>query len=285
MHLIIYNSLAGKGNAQDVIGKLCEELDQQGVSYRTIKKHDFTASVAKELFQSGNIQRVIICGGDGTINRTINELDEYLSHIEIGIVPCGYGNLIAKSLQNETDLESFLSGNSTSGSRHIKVAQANNQYFINVVSVGSTADTVFFVEKFRNSYVGSVMYRVFGGIATHMVFFLMIQLRILFLQNFSSYPSSKALMRTSDETAESSFSIFTNIRDTIGQYKSLYLPGTRFIPWSISCSPVTSNEYVIENQTPFYWQIDGEPQGQTRSLKIDLDCRRLNIQTILLDRE
>ncbi|MDG5766134.1 diacylglycerol kinase family protein [Balneolales bacterium ANBcel1] len=285
MLLIIYNNSAGKGTARKIIEDLCVALDRMGAAYRTVEKSRFSRAEAVGIFEAQKISHVIICGGDGTINRSVNDLDAYLEEIKIGVIPSGYGNLIAKALQSTSSLEDFLAGEGRAGKKDVKVGKANDRFFLNVVSVGSTADTVAVVEKFRHTLPGSVIYRVFGGIITHMFFFLLIQLKIITYGRKIDYPTSRAWMRTGGNASKSAFSIFSNIRDTIGQYKFLYLPGTRFIPWSISCAPVTSDEYQVEHNDPFYWQIDGEPQEKTTSLKISFACRHLNIQTLTQDRD
>ncbi|MBP3192577.1 diacylglycerol/lipid kinase family protein [Natronogracilivirga saccharolytica] len=283
MLLVIFNKSAGKGKTKGVVGKLCDELHDLGVSYKKVEKADFTRKTVDNLFENGNVTRVIICGGDGTVNRTINTLYDYLQDIEIGIVPCGYGNLIAKSLDEPASLDSFLSDSYHSDLPEVKVGKANGRIFLNVVSIGSTADTVATVESFRRTPPGSVIYRALGGIFTHTIFFFLIQFKILFLYVFRDYPSSMAWMRTNSESRENPFALFTGVRETIGQYKSLYLPRTHFIPWKKDHSPVNSREYTIEHDHPFFWQTDGEPHEKTRTLRISFGSKKLKLATIQID--
>lgn len=282
MLLVIYNTLAGNRGAQCVVDKLYEKLARMDISYTSIENIHLTPEKVDELFKSGDITHTIISGGDGTVNHALNALKEYLTKIPIGIVPCGYGNLISRSL-GTYELEDFLSEKSGYTGSEIKIGQANNRIFLNVASVGLTADTVHIVERFRGTTFGAYIYRVMGGLMTHAFVFFAIQFRKAVFQNHSDYPSSKTWLRTNNHETDNAFSVFLGVRETMGQYKSLYLPKARFIPWSKKCTPATSDKYVIEHEQPFSWQIDGEPQEETRSLTITFKCERLFLCTITID--
>lgn len=280
MILVIYNTEAGKGSVKKVVRKLYDDLNNLGTPFTTIDITRFTKEIVWELLQPGHIKRVIICGGDGTVNRTVNLLVDFSPNVEIGIIPCGYGNLIAGSLDASTTVESFVSENYKSGFNEVKVGRANNKFFLNVASIGLTADTVFVVEKFRKTDFGSVFYRTFGGLITHILFFCVTRLRKLIFNKYFDYPSSITWMRTRAESSVNSFSVFYGLRETIGHYKSIYLPAARFIPWNNNRSPTSSIGHVIKHKYPFTWQIDGEPQDKTQSLKISFNCQKLKILTI-----
>lgn len=283
MVLVIYNTSAGKGSIDKGIRNLCNELIQSGITFTTIKITQFTKSSARELLHNGQIKKVIICGGDGTVNRAINKMDGYLPDLEIGIIPCGYGNLIANSLDASSSVESFVSQNSDAFFNEVKIGQANNQYFLNVASIGLTADTVSMVEKFRQTDFGSLFYRTFGGIIIHILFFCITLVTKKTFNLRSDYPSSRAWIRTWDEASNHSFLEFSDIRDMISQYKSLYISGERYTPLNNNGSGTTSEGDHIKHEYPFSWQIDGEPQQKTRSLKINLNCQKLKILTIQQD--
>jgi len=282
MVLVIYNKSAGKGSIGKGIRNLCNSLIQSGTTFTTIKITQFTKSNARELLQHGQIKKVIICGGDGTVNRAINKMDGFLSNLEIGIIPCGYGNLIANSLDATSSVKSFVSNSSETVFNEVKIGQANNQYFLNVASIGLTADTVSMVESFRQSDFGSLFYRICGGIIIHILFFCITLVTKKTLNIRSDYPSSRAWMRTWDETSNHSFLEFCDLRDMINQYSALYLSGDRYT--SLNRNGETSSKGdIIKSENPFTWQIDGEPQKKTRSLKINLNCQKLKILTIHQD--
>jgi len=283
MVLVIYNTSAGKGSIDKGIRTLCNELILSGTTFTTIKITQFTKSNARELLQNGQITQVIICGGDGTVNRAINQMDGYLPDLEIGIIPCGYGNLIANSLDASSSVKSFVSESSDTVFNEVKIGQANNQYFLNVASIGLTADTVSMVESFRQTDFGSLFYRTFGGIIIHILFFCITLAAKKTFNMRSGYPSSRAWMRTWDKASNHSFLEFSDIRDMISQYKMLYISGDRYTSLNSNGTGMLSNGDIIKHEYPFSWQIDGEPQKKTRSLKINLNCQKLKILTIQQD--
>lgn len=283
MVLVIYNTSAGNGSIDKGIRNLCNGLIQSGTTFTTIKITQFTKTTARELLQNGQIKKVIICGGDGTVNRAINQMDGYLPDLEIGIIPCGYGNLIANSLDASTSIKSFISESTNTIFNEVKIGQANNQYFLNVASIGLTADTVSMVERFRETDYGSLFYRTFGGIIIHILFFCITLATKKTFNMHSDYPSSRAWMRIWNETSNHSFLEFSDIRDMISQYKKLYITGERFTSLNSNGSVTPSSGDIIKHEYPFSWQIDGEPQQKTRSLKINLNCQKLKILTIHQD--
>ncbi|CAN5291941.1 hypothetical protein BH23BAC3_BH23BAC3_36350 [soil metagenome] len=233
-HALIYNTSAGRGSADKLIQNLCNDLIKSETTFTTIKITQFTKASAEELLMHGHINRVIICGGDGTVNRTYNQMDGFLGKVEIGIIPCGYGNLIAGSIDAPSSVESFVSESSQTRFNEVKIGQANNQYFLNVASIGLTADTVSFVEKFRQTLFGSAFYRTFGGLIIHILFFCITLVMKKTFNSQNNYPSSKAWLRTYDKKTGNTFLEFSDLRDMISQYKSLYLSGDRYISWNTS---------------------------------------------------
>lgn len=281
----MYNSQAGKGGVKKIVDGLCRQLDALNTPYVPIEKKFFTGKKARELFLEGKFSQVLVCGGDGTINRAIHLLRDFLPDITIGIIPCGYGNLIDKSLKTSFTLEEFVSKKGIPEWTEIDAGKANGQIFINVVSVGITADTVAFVEKFRDTRPGSVIYRLFGGIATHIFCFFMIQFKNLFFRIYSDYPPSVAWMRDHNNGSDATFSLYSGTSNIIGHYKTLYLEGINRIPWRKKKKPATSDEYIIEYSSPFHWQIDGEPQEKTPFMKINFNKLNLHITSIRQEEE
>lgn len=279
MLLVVYNKSAGNGYADDAIRKLYDGLSVLGVTYSAIEIGDFSVEKFYGIKRSAAIKRVIICGGDGTVNRAVNVLGEHSDDLIIGVFPGGTGNLIAGALKAAVPLASFVSEDRSPGNCETKVGLANGKIFLNVASVGFTAETVSGVEKFRRTRSGSFIYRVFGGLITHILVFCTAQVQRVFIRD-TGHPSSITWLRTGADTSDTSFSVFIGIRETIGRYKSVYLPSSRFIPWDDSGEPVSSREYVIEHKKPFLWQIDGEPQEKTRLLKIVFNRKTIKIATI-----
>lgn len=87
-YYVLYNPLAGKGSAEADVNALSEKLSSE------IVKCDITKITSyEEFFADINADdTVILCGGDGTINRFINETDGINIPCDIMYMPAGSGN-------------------------------------------------------------------------------------------------------------------------------------------------------------------------------------------------
>ena len=101
---ILYNPLAGNGQgAQDA--ELLDVFSTEDLRYCNMTKFfdykAFFAGLSPE-------DRVVLCGGDGTLNRFINALDGTVPSNEIWYLPCGSGNDFAFDLGHKSGDMPFL---------------------------------------------------------------------------------------------------------------------------------------------------------------------------------
>lgn len=75
-----------------------DDLEQlAGRHMASLLAPDHWQSALDEAIRYG-ARRVVVCGGDGTISRVVNALGDDLDGVEIGVVPLGTGNDLARSL-------------------------------------------------------------------------------------------------------------------------------------------------------------------------------------------
>ena len=91
---------------------------------------------------AGRAERVVVIGGDGTVNEAIHGLLasglETLPHV--GIVPTGSSNDLAQSLGIPLDLRDACRNIAQGDVRHIDVGRANSQYFCSASCLGYFAE-------------------------------------------------------------------------------------------------------------------------------------------------
>jgi len=282
MLLIIYNKAAGNGKIKPIINRLGNGLNDNGTPFAIFEVNQFSKETAGELLEAGSIKRVLVCGGDGTINRVINLLIDYVQDIEFGIIACGTGNLFARSLKDTEpiSLTDFTSEKYHPAFREVQVGRANSQFFLYVASVGLTADTVSAVEKFRDTAFGSYLFRILGGFSIYVLtFFTVVPGKFLFKWFFDA-PESRAWIRTCADPAREDFSLFSGLWSTIVHYRYMLMPNSILPEWECNHTPVTTKGYQIEHKHPFSWQVDGVPQQKTQSLNIGFHYRTMKVQTI-----
>lgn len=95
--LIIVNPTAGAGRAARMIPWLRERLEQRPeIDLMVTRRAGEAESLASNAFRDGH-DRVIAVGGDGTVQEVVNGLLTG-ERVELGIVPVGTGNDLARSL-------------------------------------------------------------------------------------------------------------------------------------------------------------------------------------------
>ncbi|MGN0517103.1 MAG: diacylglycerol/lipid kinase family protein [Acutalibacteraceae bacterium] len=86
---VLYNPYAGNGHGEEISKELNEKLKEHSLTFQ-----DMTQITDYETYFN-NIPRennIIICGGDGTLNRFINEAVKYLDGYHIYYYAAGSGN-------------------------------------------------------------------------------------------------------------------------------------------------------------------------------------------------
>jgi len=84
------------------------------------------------------VNRVIVLGGDGTLNLAINAFAN--TEVEVAIVPCGSGNDFAR--QWTCTPTQWVEAAISQPSRAIDLGKVNDRYFVNVAGVGYDAAVV-----------------------------------------------------------------------------------------------------------------------------------------------
>lgn len=103
MDIILYNPLSSNGNNLRLVNKLTRKLTKQGI---TVKEYDLTAipDLKKFIQKRQTINRFIIIGGDGTISRFANSIQNIYIKPGLFIYKAGTGNDFIRSLERRRGL-------------------------------------------------------------------------------------------------------------------------------------------------------------------------------------
>lgn len=128
-YYILFNPHAGNGKAEDEAKILATKLGAENSIY------DMTAVASYEELISDAEADVIILGGDGTLNRFVNDTYHLNLQNKIYIYPIGTGNDFLRDLGKETTTEPV---EITKYLKDLPVCEINGkkQYFINGVGYG-----------------------------------------------------------------------------------------------------------------------------------------------------
>lgn len=99
MNYVLYNPLANNKHGKDNAKKLDEKLNGEKLTYLDITKTDVLS-----LFETlSSNDKVIIAGGDGTLNHFINSLGDNTLSQQIYYYPTGSGNDFMKDVSKDGD--------------------------------------------------------------------------------------------------------------------------------------------------------------------------------------
>lgn len=158
---LIYNPNSGDGAFKHYLDDVVHILQNNGDGYvislfRTIEGDCLVKRVAS--FKKYAYDLIIVCGGDGTINQVVNGIVKSNFFCNLGIIPSGTSNDLARFLHLPSSpvdcAKLIIEGNSI----NIDIGLANEQYFINVLAIGSFASVSHNVDKTLKSTFGKLSY-------------------------------------------------------------------------------------------------------------------------------
>lgn len=146
---IIANPVAGKGKAIAFIDQVRSILEERKAEFdfELTKAPGDAADIARTAAERG-WKVVVSLGGDGTISEVISGLVGTES--ALGIIPCGKGNDIARSLGVPTDTEQAVNTLLTGEKRRIDVGSEKDQVFANIAGVGFSAEVTSQANNMRS---------------------------------------------------------------------------------------------------------------------------------------
>ena len=98
---ILFNPLSGNGGCENKMQSLVVDKCYETVYYDATKQEDL-----KKLFSSINEEdRVILCGGDGTLNRFINDIGDIEIKNEILYFAAGSGNDFLRDIEKNNSID------------------------------------------------------------------------------------------------------------------------------------------------------------------------------------
>ncbi len=159
----IVNPKSGREKAEDKCNRIFKHLieDRHEVSARYTKGKNDAIEFAKEAVRD-NVDRIVVIGGDGTVNEVVQGIVESESKIPLTIVAGGTTNDFAKYMELEKsdwDLFSTIVGDNY---RDVDVGVCNGKHFINVGAAGIFTDVAHNTPTALKTILGRAAYIVKG---------------------------------------------------------------------------------------------------------------------------
>jgi diacylglycerol kinase (ATP) len=166
---IIVNPIAGEGKAKQMAPRAKEKLEGAGFEVEVMESAFAGAStgLAREAAQKGS-DRVIACGGDGTVLEVVNGLDG--TACLMGILPFGRGNDVYKDLGLPPELESAFQTVSNGSPRFVDAVKCRGRAFLGVGGVGIDAQAAVNADRWKRFLPKSSISYILVGFWT-LIFF------------------------------------------------------------------------------------------------------------------
>jgi diacylglycerol kinase (ATP) len=158
MHLkVIYNPAAGRGRARRNVREVEEYLRARGarVDCEPSTGPDDLVRIAAESSRAG-YDRVVVCGGDGTVNLAIREFD--LAKGTLGVIPTGSGDDFAKVMGIPRNIRRACDVVIGGTVREVDVALANGLRYLGVAGLGFDSEVADFANRNVRFLRGSAVY-------------------------------------------------------------------------------------------------------------------------------
>lgn len=155
----IINPIAGRGKTSEVWRKMESKLQlthKFGDPYFTAFSGD-AKRLAQELPDKG-YRRLVIFGGDGTVNEVLNGLD--LEKAQLGIVPTGTGNDFCRVLGIPSKPMKAVALLNEGRIRRVDIGLVNGRRFLNTVGVGFDAEVARTTNEEYKQLKGTLAYLV-----------------------------------------------------------------------------------------------------------------------------
>ena len=139
---IVSNSFSGTGKAQKALTKLIKRLDQEGFYYAlflTPQSEQLDEFIKENIFSDST--DVIVIGGDGTLNATLNAIKGL--DVTLGIIPTGTGNDFVKTVNIGKSVDEQIETIVSAKPKTIDIGECNGRRFINGVGIGFDGQLVY----------------------------------------------------------------------------------------------------------------------------------------------
>jgi YegS/Rv2252/BmrU family lipid kinase len=166
---VLINPVAGKGKPLKYLDKVVSYIKSKGFKsklvYTKFRGHE---NEIVEKFIDEGIDKIIIMGGDGTINESLQKLFKH--NVAILPLPLGTGDDYIKSVYETSNIYEILSKIGTGRTEKFPVGivdvESDRFYFINGLGIGFDADVIHNINKIpflkgHSLYLASIILSIF----------------------------------------------------------------------------------------------------------------------------
>jgi len=139
--LLIYNPYAGNGIIKNHLDEVIRSFGDAGmlvIPYRLGGRSDLDWFLTAP--QIDDYHKLIVAGGDGTINMVVSAMIRNDVRLPLAIFPTGTANDLASHLEIPLSIEGMIDAALSDDYIKADVGKAGSKYFINVLAIGMLVD-------------------------------------------------------------------------------------------------------------------------------------------------
>lgn len=152
--LLLYNTSSGRGRIGGHIADIRAIFAYAGIDI-TPRKIDFYGNPFEG---AEDVELVVVCGGDGTINFVVNAMKQRGLDPVLGVIPAGTANDFARAIGMKRGILEAAKQIAYGSVRHIDCGKANDKYFVNILSFGVLTTTSQHTSNIAKHLIGKLAY-------------------------------------------------------------------------------------------------------------------------------
>lgn len=158
--LFIYNSNAGRQKVRTMLPDILVTFAREGWLTTVIPTQARGDATHAASALAASFDRVVCCGGDGTLNETVNGLTRVPEHLRpvLGYIPTGTTNDFSRNLSLPRGTEKLAQTACGDVVRPVDLGQAGEQWFTYVAAFGLFTDVSYTTPQNAKNLLGHTAY-------------------------------------------------------------------------------------------------------------------------------
>lgn len=154
--LVIINPVSGSSPGRERVRDLRNALLAEGCSVRLYQTTDTGDGKRRAAEARGNVDCLVVAGGDGTVREVIEGLAGHPT--PLAILPSGTENLLAREMRVPTSTEAMCRAIQRSHTRAVDLARVNNNAFLLVTGIGFDGEVIDRLVATRRGHITHLSY-------------------------------------------------------------------------------------------------------------------------------
>lgn len=163
--LFIYNPHAGKGQVRGKLADILNAFTRAGLMVTAYPTQGRWDALRTARDYAADFDRVVVCGGDGTLHESINGLMALPAHARpiLGYIPAGTTNDFARTLALPRSMVEAATLAATGRARPVDIGRLGDKYFAYVAAFGAFTDVSYNTPQTFKNMFGHVAYLMKGA--------------------------------------------------------------------------------------------------------------------------